>query len=154
MTLGTGGKVLLCGNGGSAADAQHIAAELVGRLRRPREGLAAIALTTDTSILTALGNDFGFEEVFARQIGALGKPGDVLVALSTSGKSPNILKAAAVAREREMYVVGLTGSRPTPLTEAVDVCVAVPAEDTMLVQQAHLAILHSICDLVDRAAAK
>ena len=148
--LSAGGKVLLCGNGGSAADAQHIAAELVGRFRRERGALPVIALTTNTSILTAVGNDYGFDQVFARQVTALGWPGDVLVAISTSGASRNVLTAAKAARSRGLYVIGLTGGRQSPLADAADLCLSVPAEDTALVQQAHIAILHTVCDLVEQ----
>ena len=148
--LSAGGKVLLCGNGGSAADAQHIAAELVGRLRRERGPLPAIALTTNTSILTALGNDYGFEQVFARQVAALGQSGDVLVAISTSGTSRNVLVAVETAYSQGLHVIGLTGERPSPLADAADLCLAVPAEDTAHIQQAHIAILHTMCDLAEQ----
>ena len=148
--LSAGGKVLLCGNGGSAADAQHIASELVGCFRRGREAWPAIALTTDTSVLTSVGNDLGFDQVFARQVAALGRPGDVLVAISTSGASRNVLTAAKAARSRGLYVIGLTGGRQSPLADAADLCLSVPAEDTALVQQAHIAILHTVCDLVEQ----
>ncbi|MDW8267737.1 MAG: SIS domain-containing protein [Anaerolineae bacterium] len=148
--LADGGKVLLCGNGGSAADAQHIAAELVVRFRRHRLALPALALTTDTSILTAAGNDYGFEHIFARQVEAWGRPGDALIAISTSGRSANILAAAATARRLGLFVVGLTGSGPSPLHERADVVLAVPAAETALIQQAHTAILHLVCDLVEQ----
>ncbi|GIV76549.1 MAG: hypothetical protein KatS3mg050_0943 [Litorilinea sp.] len=148
--LSAGRKVLLCGNGGSAADAQHIAAELVGRFRRERHALPVIALTTDTSILTALANDYGFEQVFARQVAALGQPGDVLIAISTSGRSRNVLAAAEVARSRGVHIIGLTGERPSPLADVADLCLAVPAVDTAYIQQAHIAILHTMCDLVEQ----
>lgn len=150
-TLADGHKILLCGNGGSAADCQHIAAELVGRFKQERAALAAIALTTDTSILTAVGNDFGFEEIFARQVAALGAAADVLIALSTSGKSKNILNAINVAHSKQMYTIGLTGSPRSPIHDRVDLCLHVPATETALVQQAHLAILHIICDLVEQS---
>ncbi|MCB0096257.1 MAG: SIS domain-containing protein [Caldilineaceae bacterium] len=142
-------KILLCGNGGSAADAQHIAAEFVGRFRRERRALAAIALTTDSSILTSVSNDYGFEQIFARQIDGLGQPGDVLIAISTSGTSPNVLAGAQAARERQIYVIALTGSRSSPLGQLADVCLQVPSVITAQVQQAHMAILHTVCDIVE-----
>ena len=148
--LEAGGKVLLCGNGGSAADAQHIAGELVGRFRRERGPWPAVALTTDTSILTAVGNDYGFEHVFARQVAALGRPGDVLIAISTSGTSPNVLAAVEAARARGLYVIGLTRERPSPLADAADLSLGVPAADTAFIQQAHIAVLHTICHLVEQ----
>jgi D-sedoheptulose 7-phosphate isomerase len=148
--LSTGGKVLICGNGGSAADAQHFAAELVGRYRREREAWPAIALTTDSSILTALGNDYSFDQIFARQVAALGSKGDVLVAISTSGSSPNVLEAASKARARGLYVIGLTGCRESPLGDLADICLRAPAAETSLIQQAHIALIHSLCELVER----
>jgi len=145
------GKVLLCGNGGSAADCQHMAAELVGRLthgsRRP--GLPAVALTTDTSFLTAYPNDVGFDGVFARQVQALGVKGDVLVAISTSGRSPNVLAAAAEARAKGLAVIALIGE-DGPLAASADVTIRVPTGDTQIVQQVHLAVEHLICHLVER----
>jgi len=150
-TLRAGGKVLLCGNGGSAADCQHLAAEFVNRLRREfdRPGLPAIALTTDTSFLTACANDSGFEAVFERQVRALGKPGDVLVGISTSGNSPNVIRAIEAAKELKMRTIALTGSGGRLGTLAAAV-VAVPSADTQHVQEAHLAIEHALCDLVER----
>lgn len=148
-SLFSGGKVLLCGNGGSAADTQHFAAELVGRFRQERNPLPAIALTTDTSILTALGNDYGFEMVFARQVAALGRTGDVLIAISTSGTSRNVLAAGQVAREKGMRVIGLTGGHPSPLAEMVDIVLVVPSEDTAQIQQSHTALLHLLCDSIE-----
>lgn len=153
--LTAGGKVLLCGNGGSAADAQHIAAELVVRFRRDRRALPALALTTDTSILTAAGNDYGFERVFARQVEAWGSAGDALIAISTSGRSPNVLLAAQRAQQLGLLTIGLTGSQPLasstpPLADVVDILLAVPSAQTSLVQQAHLAILHLVCDLIEQ----
>jgi D-sedoheptulose 7-phosphate isomerase len=142
--------VLLCGNGGSAADAQHFAAELVGRFRQERRAWPALALTTDTSILTAVGNDYGFEQIFARQITALGRPDDVLVAISTSGKSLNVLAAVETARLQGLYTIALTGKPPSPLANMADLCLAVPSEDTPLVQQVHMAILHTICALTEQ----
>jgi phosphoheptose isomerase len=151
-TFRGGGKMLLCGNGGSAADCQHMAAELVGRLNREivRPALPAIALTTDTSFLTAHANDVGFDDVFARQVQALGSRGDVLIAISTSGRSPNIIVAVERARTIGLAVVALTGP-DGPLADAADVAVRVPTSDTQLIQQTHLAVEHLICELVERA---
>jgi phosphoheptose isomerase len=145
------GKVLLCGNGGSAADCQHMAAELVGRLthEKDRPGLPAIALTTDTSFLTAYPNDVGFDGVFARQVQALGAAGDVLIAISTSGGSPNVLAAAEEARRKGLSVVALLGESG-PLAMGADVAITVPTRDTQLIQQVHLAVEHLICHLVER----
>ncbi len=147
------GKLLICGNGGSAADAQHLAAELVNRFEQDRRGLAAIALTTDSSALTSIGNDFSFSRVFARQVEALGLPGDVLLAISTGGQSANIVAAIEAAQQRQMRVVLLSGRTGGPsalkLTPA-DIAVCVPAESTARIQEAHLLIIHSLCDLVDR----
>jgi D-sedoheptulose 7-phosphate isomerase len=149
-SLNNGGKVLFAGNGGSAADAQHIAAEFVGRFINDRAPLAAIALTTDTSALTAIGNDYGFDQVFARQVGALGQPGDVLIGISTSGKSPNILAALKVARERKLVTVGFTRGGATPMNELCDVVVGAPSDETALIQQLHITVGHAICHLVER----
>lgn len=151
-SLTSGGKVLVCGNGGSAADAQHFAAEFVGRFERERPELAAIALTTDTSILTAVANDYGFEAIFSRQVRALGQAGDVLIALSTSGNSPNVLAAIASAHEREMVVIGLsgrTGGQMSALLRDTDVHICVPHERTARIQEVHLLTLHCLCDAVD-----
>lgn len=148
-TLGSGHKILLCGNGGSAADAQHIAAELVGRYERKRRAFPAIALTTDTSALTALSNDFGFEEVFARQVQALAEAGDVLIAISTSGKSPNIIKAAEQARKIGCKIVGLAGGSGEPLASHCDLSIVVPTGRTSRVQEAHITIGHLWCEMVD-----
>jgi D-sedoheptulose 7-phosphate isomerase len=148
----SGGKVLICGNGGSAADAQHFAAEFVGRFEADRPGLAAVALTTDTSILTALANDYQFEAVFARQVRALGQPGDVLLAISTSGNSANVLRAIEAAHEREMVVVGLSGRGGGQMNKALrdtDVHICVPHERTARIQEVHLLALHCLCDGVD-----
>lgn len=147
-----GGKLLLCGNGGSAADCQHLAAEFMGRLTREivRPGLPAIALTTDTSYLTAYANDFGFDGVFARQVEALAATGDVLLAISTSGSSPNVLAAVEAAKRKGVAVVALLGDAGT-LGEAADVAIRVPSRDTQLIQQVHLAVEHLICHLVERA---
>ena len=141
-----------CGNGGSAADAQHFAAEFVGRFERERPGLAALALTVDTSILTAVGNDYGYEQIFSKQVAALGSPGDVLLALSTSGNSANVLAAVGVAHAREMTVVALTGNtggRMRELLTETDVHICVPHERTARIQEVHLLVLHCLCDAVD-----
>ena len=150
-SLAAGGKILLFGNGGSAADAQHIAGELVSRFLRERQALAALALTTDTSILTAIGNDYGFERVFARQIEALGRPGDVAVGISTSGRSPNVVAAIDVARSRGMATVALTGEGGGDLLGRVDVCFRVPSTSTPRIQEMHIAAGHVICELVEHA---
>ena len=148
----SGGKVLICGNGGSAADAQHFAAEFVGRFERERPELAAIALTTDSSILTAVGNDYGFDVIFSRQVRALGQAGDVLIAITTSGNSENVLKAVEAAHERDMVVIGLSGRGGGKLNRALrdtDVHICVPHERTARVQEVHLLTLHCLCDAVD-----
>jgi D-sedoheptulose 7-phosphate isomerase len=149
--LKNGHKLLVCGNGGSAADAQHIAAELVGRYETTRRSFPAIALTTDTSALTAISNDFGFEEVFARQIAGLAQPGDVLVAISTSGKSPNVIKAVAKAREIGCQTIALTGAAAQPLVSQCDASVVVKSNRTARVQEAHITIGHLWCEMVDAA---
>ena len=148
----SGGKVLACGNGGSAADAQHFSAEFVGRFERERPELAAISLTTDTSILTAVANDYGYNHVFSRQVRALGQPGDVLVAISTSGNSASILAAIEAAHEREMTVVALTGKGGGKMAQALketDVHICVPHERTARIQEVHILALHCLCDGVD-----
>jgi D-sedoheptulose 7-phosphate isomerase len=150
VSLKSGGKVLLAGNGGSAADAQHIAAELVGRFIDDRAPLAAVALTTDSSALTAIGNDYGFEQVFARQVSALARPGDVFIGISTSGKSPNILAALKAARERKLVTIGFSRDGQTPMHSLCDVVVGVPATETALIQQIHITAAHAICHLVER----
>jgi D-sedoheptulose 7-phosphate isomerase len=147
--LAAGGRVLACGNGGSAADAQHFAAELVGRFTRERRALAAVALTTDTSILTAVANDYGYDRVFARQVEALGRPGDVLLAVSTSGRSPNVVAAVAAARNRQMATVALTGGDGGPIGAAADVHINVPSPSAARTQEVHRTMLHVICDLVE-----
>jgi phosphoheptose isomerase len=149
VCLQGGGKVLLCGNGGSAADAQHIAAELVGRFVTERRGLPAIALTTDTSILTAVGNDYGFNQVFARQIEALAREGDVLIAISTSGNSANILAAVDAAAATGCRTIGLTGREGGKLRDRVDVAVVVAVPETAHIQECHLLIGHLWCAMVD-----
>jgi D-sedoheptulose 7-phosphate isomerase len=148
----SGGKVLACGNGGSAADAQHFAAEFVGRFERERPELAAIALTTDSSILTAIGNDYDFNQIFSKQVRALGQGTDVLLAISTSGNSANVLAAINAAHEREMTVIALTGKGGGKIAQALketDVNICVPSERTARIQEVHLLVLHCICDGVD-----
>lgn len=152
--LGAGNKILLCGNGGSAADAQHIAAELVGRYEQQRQAFPAVSLTTDSSALTALSNDYGYEEVFARQVEALGNPGDVLIAISTSGKSPNIVKAAAKATGIGCKTIALTGCSGQPLASQCNLAVVVPSERTSRVQEAHITIGHLWCEMVDARLGK
>jgi D-sedoheptulose 7-phosphate isomerase len=148
-TLKVGNKILLCGNGGSAADAQHIAAELVGRYERERRAFPAISLTTDTSALTALSNDYGYEEVFARQVEALATSGDVLIAISTSGKSLSVIKAAEQARAIGCKTIALTGCSGEPLVSHCDLAVVVPSNRTSRVQEAHITIGHLWCEMVD-----
>ena len=150
VALKGGGKVLLAGNGGSAADAQHIAAEFVGRFVNDRAPLAAIALTTDSSALTAIGNDYGFEHVFERQVRALGRKGDVLIGISTSGRSPNILAALRAARELGLVNVGFSRDAQSPMRGLCDLVLAAPAEETALIQQIHITAAHAICHLVER----
>jgi phosphoheptose isomerase len=145
-----GGKVLAFGNGGSAADAQHFAAELVGRFERDRAGMAAIALTTDACVLTSVANDYGFDRVFARQIEALGRPGDVAVAISTSGASANVVAAAREAASRGLRTVALTGRDGGVLGSLVDIHINVPHETTCRVQEVHMTLLHAICEIVER----
>jgi D-sedoheptulose 7-phosphate isomerase len=149
--LRSGNKLLIIGNGGSAADAQHIAAEIVGRYKQDRAAYAAIALTTDTSALTAIANDYGFEQVFARQVTGLGQRGDVLLALSTSGRSPNILAALRTARENGIVTIGFTGTKGKTLGEFCDHLFVSPSDDTPVVQQIHLTAAHGICDEIEQA---
>lgn len=152
-SLKAGGKILACGNGGSAADAQHFAAELVNRFERERPPLACVALTADTSALTSIGNDYGFEQVFAKQLHALGRKGDVLLAISTSGKSANVLAAMRAARELGLQIVALTGNGGGSMAEVLgygDAHVCVPHARTMRIQEVHLLALHCICDGIDR----
>ncbi|MFO1433599.1 MAG: D-sedoheptulose 7-phosphate isomerase [Candidatus Competibacteraceae bacterium] len=149
--LKNGNKLLLCGNGGSAADAQHIAAELTGRyLSTTRRPLPAIALTTDTSALTAIGNDFGFDSIFARQVEALTKKGDVLLGISTSGKSPNVAAAITAAKACDCRTIGLLGRNGGPIAELVDVAIIVPSNETPHIQEMHITIGHLFCGIVDK----
>ena len=148
--LGDGRTVLVCGNGGSAADAQHFAAELVGRFTRERRAWPALALTTDSSALTAIGNDYGFDRVFARQVEAHGQPGDVLIGISTSGGSPNVLAAVETARARGLVTIGLTGRDGGALGRAVDVHLNVPSPSTARTQEVHITLLPVLCDLVEQ----
>jgi len=149
-TLRHGGKVLLCGNGGSAADAQHIAGEFVGRFARDRRPLPAMALTTDTSVLTAIGNDYGFEQVFARQVEALAAPNDILVAISTSGNSSNIIRAVEAASHAGAKSIGLLGGDGGALRDMVDLALVVPGASAWRSQECHMTIAHLICDLVEQ----
>lgn len=153
-TYQAGGKVLLIGNGGSAADAQHIAADLVGRFKLERKGLPAIALTTDTSILTALANDYGYDIVFSRQLEALASDKDVLIAITTSGTSPNILKAVEMAHSKGVFVIGLTGGKGGKLKDMADLNIVVPSDNATRVQEAHITIGHIICNLVEQGTAQ
>jgi len=148
--LRDGNKLLLAGNGGSAADAQHLAAELVSRFYFDRPGLAAVALTTDTSALTAIGNDYGFERLFARQVDALGRKGDVFIGLSTSGNSPNILKALDEARLKGLVTVGLTGQGGGKMAALCDHCLRMPSSETPRIQEGHIVVGHTLCALVER----
>ena len=152
QSLLDGGKILSCGNGGSAGDAQHFSSEMLNRFERERPGLPAIALTTDTSTLTSIANDYHYNDVFAKQIRALGHPGDVLLAISTSGNSANVLSAADAAHEREMRIVALTGKDGgglASLLEETDVEIRVPAGNTARIQEVHLLAIHCLCDLID-----
>lgn len=149
VRLAGGGKFLLCGNGGSAADAQHLAAEWINRYRMERPPLPAIALTTDTSILTAIGNDYGFDQVFRKQVQALATPLDALIALSTSGNSANIVQACKAAREKRCLVVGLTGEGGGEMAAHCDILVSVPSTVTALIQEVHIAVGHCLCALTD-----
>lgn len=148
IALTRGSKVLICGNGGSAGDAQHIAGEFVNRFLFDRPGLPALALTTDTSVLTAIANDYDYEQIFARQVRALGQKGDVFIAISTSGKSPNVLAALDVAANKGLYRIGLTGAS-SPMKERCDICLNVPSDRTPLIQEVHLACEHLYCMLVE-----
>lgn len=149
--LRNGRKLLVFGNGGSAADAQHFAAELVGRFEKDRPGLPAVALTTDSSVMTSISNDFSYEEVFARQVQSLGQSGDVVVAISTSGNSPSIVKGAQAARAKKLWTAGLTGMSGGKLKAEVDHCIRVPSQRTAHIQETHIALIHAICACVDEA---
>ncbi len=153
-SLRRGGKILACGNGGSAGDAQHFSAELLNRFERERPGLPAIALTTDSSTLTAIANDYAYEQVFSKQVLALGRPEDCLLAISTSGNSPNVVEAIRAAREKPLRVIALTGrdgGRMAELLGGTDIEIRVPAERTSRIQEVHLVVLHCLCDAIDRA---
>ena len=147
--LAAGHKVLFCGNGGSAADSQHLAAEFVGRFQKERRGLPAIALTVDTSILTAVGNDYGYDKVFVRQVEALAQAGDVLVGISTSGNSANVVEAIELAKAKGVYCVGMTAAGGGKMAMLCDECIAVPAKITARAQEMHILIGHILCELVD-----
>src|SRR6516164_2980606 len=147
--IGNGCKLLLAGNGGSAADAQHLAGEMLSRLNYDRAPAAALALTTDTSVLTAIGNDYGYDRLFERQILGLGRPGDVFIAISTSGRSPNILRAIDAAREQRIVAVGFTGRTGGEMPPRCDLCLRVPSDSTPLIQQIHITAGHIICGLVE-----
>lgn len=142
-------KLLLAGNGGSAADAQHITAEFVNRFKFDRKGLPAISLTTDTSILTSIGNDYGFEKLFSRQIDAIGNSGDVFIAISTSGNSSNIIKALEACREEKITTIGLTGCAGGRMNDMCDICIIVPSDETPRIQEVHILIGHIICSIVE-----
>jgi D-sedoheptulose 7-phosphate isomerase len=148
-SLASGGQLLIAGNGGSAADAQHIAAELTGRFMRERRPLRALALHANTSALTAIGNDYGYEHVFARELSAHARPGDVLLAISTSGNSVNILRAIEAARQRDVVVIGMSGESGGQMRAACDVCLCVPATSTARIQEMHITIGHTICELLE-----
>ena len=153
QTFERGGKVLIAGNGGSAAEAQHFAGELVGRFRRERAPYAALALTADTATLTALGNDYGYSEIFARQVAAYGQPGDVLIAISTSGESNNLVRAAGEARSRKMHVITMTGERLSSLSARATIAILAPADETPTIQELHMVIVHLLADVVERTLA-
>jgi len=151
--IASGGKILVCGNGGSAADSQHIAAELVGRFKKERRAIAVVALTTDTSILTCLSNDYGFERVFERQVEALGRRGDALIAISTSGGSANVLKAAKKARELGLFTLGLLGRGGGSIKPVCDLALVIKETDTPRIQEMHLLCAHIICELIEDSVA-
>jgi D-sedoheptulose 7-phosphate isomerase len=149
--LRSGNKILFFGNGGSAADAQHLAAELSGRFLKERKSLSGWALTTNTSVLTAIGNDYSFHEVFARQVQGMGSPSDVAFAITTSGNSSNVLRAVDVARERKLVTVGLTGKTGGKLRSAVDHCICIPSDQTPRIQEAHILTGHILCELIEES---
>src|SRR5262249_32620106 len=146
-----GGKLMIAGNGGSAADAQHIAGEFLARLNLDRNPLPAIALTTDTSVLTAIGNDYGFDQAFERQVRGIGRRGDVLVAVSASGRSPNIVRALKAAQDMGVTTVGLTGDGDREMSTYCNLCLAAPSSETQLIQQVHIVAAHAICGLVEQS---
>ena len=149
-TIKAGHKIMLCGNGGSAADSQHIAAELIGRFEKERRSMAAIALTTDTSALTAIGNDYGYDQVFARQVEGLGQSGDLLIGISTSGNSKNVVKAMEVAQSKGIRTVALVGDKPEGAMQAIaDYVLAAPSTNTARIQGCHILIMHTLCQLVE-----
>jgi len=150
-TLNRGNKLLVMGNGGSAADSQHFVAEIVGRFKMERRALPAVALSTDTSILTAIGNDYGFDAVFSRQVEALAAPGDAVVGISTSGHSPNVLKALDIAKARGCRTIGLLGKDGGSIKGACDLALVVPSDDTPRIQEGHITIIHIVCDLVEKS---
>jgi D-sedoheptulose 7-phosphate isomerase len=150
-SMQSGGKLIVFGNGGSAADAQHLSAELVGRYRHNRKALAAIALTTDSSALTSISNDYGFDSVFSRQLEAIGKTGDVALAISTSGNSPNVVRAVTLAKKIGIATVGLTGRSGGKLRGCVDICLSVPSDSTPRIQEAHSLIIHILSGIVEDA---
>lgn len=149
-SIKSGNKILIAGNGGSAADAQHIAGELVNRFYFDRPGLPAVALTTDTSVLTAIGNDYGFENIFSRQIQANGVPGDIFIGISTSGNSLNIIKALEECRKKKIITIGFTGQRESKIDELCDYCIKVPSDETPRIQECHIMIAHIICAIVEK----
>lgn len=150
-SLKNGNKIMICGNGGSAADAQHFAAELSGRYMENRDAISAVALTTDSSAITAIGNDFGFEYIFSRQVEALAKSGDILLAISTSGESENILKAINVAKSKNCKVIGLSGKGGGSMNDYVDLNIIIPSQSTPRIQEMHLMIEHILCNIIERA---
>ena len=147
--LEKGRKILICGTGGSAADSQHMAAEFVGRFVKERQSLPALALTVDTSLLTAVGNDYGFDYVFSRQVEGLGQEGDVLIAISTSGNSANVVRAVKTAKEKGLFVIGMTGENGGVLAKESDLCLAVPSQVTARIQEMHIMIIHMICEIAE-----
>ncbi len=147
--LKMGYKILICGNGGSAADSQHFAAEIVGRFERERKGFPAIALTTDTSALTAIGNDYGFEHIFSRQVEALGQKGDILIGISTSGNSQNVIKAVEKAKELNLFTIGFLGKDGGKLKDLVDKAFIVESDNTARIQEVHLTLEHALCKIID-----
>lgn len=149
-TFNIGNKLLIMGNGGSAADAQHFAGEIVSRFRMERPGLPAIALSTDTSVITAIGNDYGFDRIFSRQVEALAAPGDAVIGISTSGNSPNVFKALEVARQAGCSTIGLLGKDGGSIKEVCDIPLIIPSNDTPRVQEGHIAVIHILCDLIEQ----